>query len=68
MMKHHDLSPQGEGGERGRGASEDYNKKTLILYVTGGRGLFFIHFTPMGLKHFVCNGGVFVTYRNMNTF
>ena len=43
-------------------------QKTLILYVTEGRGLFSIHFTPIGLKYFVCNGGVFVTYRNMNTF
>ena len=31
-----------------------------------GKGLFFVHLTPIGLKHFVC--GVFVTYRNMNTF
>lgn len=33
MMKHHDLSPQGEGGERGRGASEDYLCSLVLPFI-----------------------------------
>ena len=59
-------------GGGGRGGlivffSSPFIKCENFLGTSGGtKNTHFI--TPIGLKHFVCNGGVFVTYRNMNTF